>query len=49
MIKFLKNYGYAMWVGFGLGMLGYNCLDWQWWFFFVPLTVFVSIRSHNEK
>jgi len=51
MIKFLKERGWAIWICFWLGYLGFGITTWQFWVIYIPLTmlVFISRQACLEE
>ena len=42
-MKFLKQNGWAAWIGFWLAYLGFGVITWQFWACIFPLIVLVGI------
>jgi hypothetical protein len=47
MIKFLKDYGWAIWICHWLGLLGFGVTTWQFWFIYLILVILVAISKES--
>lgn len=45
MKNFLKEYGYAIWLGAALGVIGFGPFDWQTYFVLLPTCALVDWKS----
>lgn len=45
MIKFLKKYSYAFFLGMAPGFVGIHFWQWQWWVMVVPVICFIAWRE----
>ena len=40
-IDFLREYGFALWLGISMAVIGFSFKTWQYWFVMVP-TILLS-------
>jgi membrane protein implicated in regulation of membrane protease activity len=49
MKKFFIEYGFVMWFGVSLGVVGLHLATWQFWFVIVPTLFLLAIRDYFQK
>ena len=47
-MNFLKKYGYCIWLGLSLGIVGFAFYTWQFWLVMLPIVLLVVWRSDND-
>ena len=43
MIEFLKDYGWAVWLGGSLAAVGIDLFSWKYWVVSVPIIILVVV------
>jgi hypothetical protein len=48
MIRFLKEYGWTMYLGGALALLEVGFTNWRYWAIMIPMIILVQLKKYNE-